>query len=165
MSDASHVQIVKVDGKNSSGYLGLVESLANYEHLAPPSEEAKARLIAAATSSPPLFQAYLALVDERPVGYITFFFTYSTFLAKPTLFLEDIFVLEEERKRGIGSKLFAFCVQEAKRHGCGRMEWTALDWNVNALDFYQRMGGKKQPWLFLRLNAEDFDEAIEKAGD
>jgi GNAT superfamily N-acetyltransferase len=153
------LKIVPVDRSNADQYVGLIKALADYEKLTPPDEGARARLIRDATSQPPLFQARLALLDGIPVGYLAFYYTYSTFLAKPTLFLEDIFVLEEHRHNGVGKALFRYCVREAKERGCGRMEWTALDWNHPAHRFYESLGGKRLDWFLFRLVEEDFDKA------
>jgi GNAT superfamily N-acetyltransferase len=152
------LMLVPVDCSNVDQYIALIEALADYEHLEPPDEGAKARLARDVTSESPLFWARIAYLDGKPVGYLTYYFTYSTFLAKPTLFLEDIFVLEQYRHRGIGKALFAYCVEEAKKKGCGRMEWSALDWNAPAHKFYEGLGGKKMPWFLFRLLAEDFDK-------
>src|SRR5690606_31687529 len=101
----------------------------------PPTAEAKDRLRRHVTSDPALFHAFLGRLEGKAVGYITYYFTYSTFLAAPTLFLEDIYVQESVRKSGVGRELFRFCVREAVNRGCGRMEWCALDWNVGAMSF------------------------------
>lgn len=156
------LRIVKVDGTNVDRYVDLIRALANFEALDPPDEDARARLIRDVTSDPPMFHAYLAMMDAVPVGYLAFYFTYSTFLARPTLFLEDIFIREEHRKKGIGKQLFRFCVQEAERRGCGRMEWTALDWNTPAHGFYEGMGASKLDWVLFRLTADDFRMALER---
>lgn len=156
------LSIVKVDRNNVDRYVELIKALADFEALDPPDEGGRARLIRDVTSDPPMFHAYLAMLDGSPVGYLAFYFTYSTFLARPTLFLEDIFILEGHRKKGIGRELFRFCVQEAERHGCGRMEWTALDWNAPAHRFYEGMGAKKMDWYLFRLTADDFRVALDR---
>ncbi len=161
--ESGSVQTVRVDRKNIEEFLRLVQEFADFERLEGPNEAARLRLKRDLIADPPMAEAFLAVLDGKAIGFATVYFTYSTFLAKPTLFLEDIFVLEEHRKRGIGSKLFSFCVQEAKRRGCGRMEWTALDWNVGAHSFYERMGGKKIPWVTFRLTENDFGEAVERS--
>ena len=158
----TEVLIVPVDARNAERYVELVEALANFEHLDPPSEEGRARLISDATSADRPFHAFLAMVDDMSVGYVTFFFTYSTFLARRALFLEDIFVLEQYRGRGIGTKLFQFCAEEAKRKGCGRMEWTALDWNEPAHRFYEGLGAKQLDWYLFRLSSDGFDAAKQR---
>ena len=87
------------------------------------------------------------------VGYAIVFETYSSFLALPTLYLEDIFVLSEYRRHGIGLKLFRYCCAEARRRGCGRMEWVVLDWNKSAIRFYNRLGAKRmKEWQLYRLH-------------
>jgi GNAT superfamily N-acetyltransferase len=141
--------------------LGLIQALADYEKLAPPDEAAQRRLLADAFADPPRFAVFLAEVsaDESggsvPAGYAIVFETYSTFLALPTLYLEDIFVLESHRNRRIGFSLFRFCIREAHRRGCGRMEWTVLDWNKPSIDFYDRQGARHLgEWLHYRLDAD-----------
>ena len=114
---------------DASPFLALIQALADYEKLAGPTEAAKERLITDAFEfQPPRFFIHLAFEDEKanpePLGYTITFFTYSTFLAKPTLFLEDLFVRPECREKGAGGALFDFQVREASRLGCGRMEWS-----------------------------------------
>jgi GNAT superfamily N-acetyltransferase len=155
------LRIVRVDRSNADRYVELIKALADFESLDPPDEEGRARLVRDLSSDPPMFHAYLALIDDVPVGYLAFYFTYSTFLARPSLFLEDIFILEEHRKRGIGKELFRFCVREAERRGCGRMEWTALDWNTPAHRFYEGLGANKLSWILFRLTREDFGKALD----
>ncbi len=158
----TEMRIVPVDATNAEKYVELVEALVNFEHLEPPNEEARGRLVRDATADERPFRAFLALADDEAVGYVTFFFTYSTFLAKRTLFLEDIFVLEQHRGRGIGTQLFRFCVGEAEKAGCRRMEWTALDWNEPAHRFYEGQGAKRLDWLLFRLSVDDIDAAKQR---
>ena len=145
--------------------LKLIRALADYEKLSPPDEAARKRLLVDAFSDRPRIEIILAEVNEggpdesraTAVGYAIVFETYSSFLALPTLYLEDIFVLEGYRKQRIGYSLFQFCVQEAHRRGCGRMEWTVLNWNKPSIDFYERQGAKHMgEWLFYRLTADQF---------
>jgi GNAT superfamily N-acetyltransferase len=147
---------------DAPAFLALIQALADYEELPGPTEEAQARLIADGFDcQPPRFFVHLAFDDENtnpePLGYTITFFTYSTFLAKPTLFLEDFFVLPAARSKGVGSALFDFQVREAKRLGCGRMEWNCLDWNTLAQGFYQKRGATHlADWWSYRLTEEDF---------
>jgi GNAT superfamily N-acetyltransferase len=136
--------------------LFLVDKLSEYEKLDPPDEEAKKRLRVDGLSEKPKYQAYIGKIGNKPVGYVIFFFTFSSFLAQPTLFLEDIFVLEEYRRQGVGKKMFNYCKQIAKREGCGRIEFTVLKWNKSAQEFYERNKAKQLDWFFYRLNREDF---------
>jgi len=141
--------------------LELIDALADYEHLPRPDPAARERLTRDALASPPRFDALLAEVDGRVVGYAIYFETYSTFLAQPTLYLEDIFVRPDARGRGAGTALFQACAREAVRRGCGRMEWQVLAWNELALGFYARW--EAQPlddWRPFRLAGE----ALRRAG-
>jgi len=144
---------------DSAGFLKLLLALANYEHLEPPNLAARRRIINDLFSKK-LINLFVA-VDKTSgqVGYALYFYTYSSFLAKPTLYLEDIFVAEKHRKRGIGKALFMACVREAKRKGCGRMEWGVLTWNINAIRFYEKLGAKRlDQWYYYRLNSETLEK-------
>jgi len=145
--------------------LQLVRGLADYEKLPPPDGAAQERLIRDMFSSPPRIQAYLAEVEGRPAGYAFVFETYSSFLALPTLYLEDLFVLPEFRNRKVGYALFTHMVAEAHRRGCGRMEWTVLDWNVLAIDFYKRLGAQHmKEWHLYRLVRTEMAQILNDAG-
>jgi GNAT superfamily N-acetyltransferase len=136
--------------------LGLIDALADFEHLARPSEDARQRLAADALANPPRYNALIARADGRAVGYAILFETYSTFLARPTLYLEDIFVLETARRLGVGRTLMRAIAREAMARGCGRIEWQVLDWNVNAQRFYDGLGARRMSeWWPYRVVAED----------
>ena len=129
--------------------LQLVDALADYESLPRPSAEAKKRLAADLDKR---FDAWIAEVDGKSAGYAFVFETYSSFLALPTLYLEDLFVLPEYRSRKVGFALFSEVLEEAKRRGCGRMEWTVLDWNELAIQFYKRAGAAHmKEWNLYRI--------------
>ena len=133
-----HALIVRrATAADAEAILQLVDALADYESLPRPSAEAKKRLAADLDKR---FDAWIAEVDGKSAGYAFVFETYSSFLALPTLYLEDLFVLPEYRSRKVGFALFSEVLEEAKRRGCGRMEWTVLDWNELAIKFYQRAG-------------------------
>ncbi len=145
----------KVCAGNFSEFLSLIRCLAAFEHLVPPDAAAEERLMADALGKTPRYEAYLAKCGEKAAGYVTFYFTYSTFLARPTLYLEDIFVLENFRGQGIGSHMLGFCRKIARERGCGRMEWMVLDWNEPAIRFYTKSGAKKLGWFVYRLDSEN----------
>ncbi|MHC1679790.1 MAG: N-acetyltransferase family protein [Methanomassiliicoccales archaeon] len=159
---AAKLEIARVTPENADDLIALITELAVFEKLDPPTLEARDRLRQHVTSDPVLFHAFLGSLDGKAVGYITYYFTYSTFLAAPTLFLEDIYVQENVRKSGVGRELFKFCVQEAIDKGCGRMEWCALNWNVGAMRFYEKLGGRKLDWTFFRLDREGLQAALSK---
>ena len=142
----------KVNDTNFVVFLNLIEKLAEYEKLSPPDAGAKARLAADARGEPPKYEAYLGKTGDIAVGYVTFYFTYSTFLARPTLYLEDIFVREECRGQGLGREMLNFCRNVARDRGCGRMEWMVLDWNLPAIRFYEKTGARRLAWYVYRLD-------------
>jgi GNAT superfamily N-acetyltransferase len=151
----------KATEADADSLLGLIDALAEYERLVPPDAEARTRLIRDMTSARPRFDAYLAEVDGEDAGYAIVFETYSSFLALPTLFLEDLFVLPRHRNRRVGFSLFTPMVGEALRRGAGRMEWTVLSWNRLALDFYERLGGHLlAEWQVYRLLRADMERIL-----
>ncbi len=79
-------------------------------------------------------------LDDLPVGFAIFFHNFSTFLGRPGIYLEDLFVLPEFRSRGIGKALLTYLAKLAVERGCGKFEWAVLDWNDSAIEFYKRLG-------------------------
>ena len=141
-----------VTKRNREALLSLVDALADFEKLARPTPAARKRLLRDCCGTRKRFDAFISFLDGKAVGYAITFKTYSSFLALPTLYLEDIFILPEYRKRGIGGKLFRHCYRRAKSNHCGRMEWVVLDWNRNAIRFYDRIGATQlDNWLLYRL--------------
>lgn len=142
----------------------LIIALAEFEKLDPPDAAAQARLFEDAFGTKPRFEPWLAFADgtREPVGYAIFLETYSSFLARPTLYIEDVFVLPEFRKQGIGGALLRKAVELAHQCGCGRVEWTALDWNVNAQRVYEdKMGAKRMSeWFLYRMTGEDMQRYL-----
>jgi GNAT superfamily N-acetyltransferase len=153
--------IRRATATDASAVLGLVDALAQYEHLDPPDAAARTRLLRDMTGDRPKIEAYLAEVEGVAAGYAFVLETYSSFLALPTLYLEDLFVLPAFRKRRVGLTLFKAMVSEAHRRGCGRMEWTVLDWNQLAIGFYRDLGARHmKEWHMYRLLRQDMERII-----
>lgn len=151
---ASSHRIRKGGPGDGPALLRLIHALARFEKLEGPDAAAEARLLEHGFGERPRFETWFVEVEgsEHPVGYAVLFETYSTFLAKPTLYLEDLFVLEDWRRRGLGKALLDHCVGLAEARGCGRMEWTCLDWNRKAQVVYEGMGARRMnEWLLYRL--------------
>ncbi len=130
-------------------FVGLVRALAAYEKLKPPTPAAGRRLVADIGKR---IRVLLGAVEGKTVAYAIYLFTYSSFLARPTLYLEDIFVLPQYRRHGMGKAFFQALLQEAKRERCGRMEWTVLDWNKPAITFYDKLGARPlDEWITYRM--------------
>jgi GNAT superfamily N-acetyltransferase len=139
----------------------LVNALAEYEKLPPPDAAAQERLSRDLWGERPRLEGWLAEVEGRAVGYAFTLETYSSFLALPTLYLEDLFVLPSARGKRVGYVLFTAMVREAHRRGCGRMEWTVLDWNTLAIDFYRRLGATHMAeWQLFRLVRGDMERLL-----
>ena len=152
-----NMTIEKLSQDNFSAFVFLIKKLAEYEQLPPPTREAEVRLRRDGLSEQPKYEACLGKLNGTYVAYAIFIPAYSSFLARPTLYLEDIFVLGEHRRKGLGGELFAFCVRTAREKGCGRVEWCVLDWNTPAIEFYKKMGGRQLDWRFFRLTEEDME--------
>lgn len=146
------LKIEKLSGKNFRHFIYLIKKLADYEKLEPPNKNAIKRLREDGLLKNPKFQAYIGKYNGKHVAYVIFYMNYSSLLAMPTLFLEDIFVLEEYREKGIGQKMFDFCVKESKARKCGRMDLCVLNWNIPAIKFYEKNGLERMDWAFYRLN-------------
>ena len=132
--------------------LKLIRGLAEYERLAHEVEATTARVRAHGFGRRRYFETIICRRGGTPVGFALYFFTYSTFLARPTLYLEDLFVLPEERGTGAGKALLRALARIAVRRGCGRLEWAVLDWNRPAIGFYKRLGAKlRRQWILTRL--------------
>ena len=131
--------------------LACIRGLAEYEKLAHEVVATEADLKKTLFGDRAYAEVLLGFEGQKPVGFCLFFHNYSTFLAKPGIYLEDLFVFEEFRGSGYGKQLLLELVKIAERRGCGRVEWQALDWNTPAHDFYENLGAFKQAeWLPFR---------------
>lgn len=153
-----HVRRARPD--DAPRFLALVHELARYEKMEGPTPEAERRLLEDAFGPRPRYDLLLA---ERQggevVGYAVVFETYSTFRARPVLYLEDVYVTPEARGAGAGRALMAHLAREALRRGCPRLAWVVLDWNRDAQAFYERLGARPaQGWLPWLVQ----DEALER---
>ena len=141
------------EARDLPAVVGLVRALADFEKLEGPDDAAARRL--ADDFAAGRYSLLVADDGERIVGYALFFFTYSTFLARPSLYLEDLFVHPGARGRGIGERFMRALAKEAVARGCGRFEWTVLDWNVEAQKFYRRLGAEvMSSWWTCRVTGE-----------
>jgi GNAT superfamily N-acetyltransferase len=151
------LRIEPISESNFNDFLFLVDKLAEYEKLTPPNEAARQRLKADGISENPKYEAYLGILAGQAVGYLIYFYNYSSFLALPTLYIEDIFILQEYRRKGIGQKMFDFCIQKARESGCGRVEWCVLTWNQPAIQFYEKNNAERLDWYFYRYEKEQIE--------
>jgi GNAT superfamily N-acetyltransferase len=147
-----NIKIRKVTKKDAKEVIRLIKELADFEKLEPPGKTATNNLIKDIYSKNSPIKVLVAKYDKQLIGYAFYFFTYSTFLAKKTLYLEDIYISNKYRSKGIGKIFFSELVKTAKKNKCGRMEWHVLDWNVNAIKFYENLGAKElKEWKYFRV--------------
>lgn len=147
------IGIRRATPRDTPTILALIGGLAHYERLTHQVEATAARLRRHGFGRRRYFETLICRRGGRAVGFALYYFGYSTFLARPTLYLEDLFVLPPERGRGVGRALLQAVAGVAVRRGCGRMEWTVLDWNRPAIRFYRRLGAElHREWLLTRLS-------------
>lgn len=133
----------------------LIRGLARFEKLEDQVALTEELLAAGLFGARPYAESVLAELDGRPAGFALFFHNFSTFLARPGLYLEDLFVVPEHRGQGIGRALLAHLARLAVERGCGRVEWAVLDWNKEAISFYERLGARANAeWTTYRVTGE-----------
>jgi GNAT superfamily N-acetyltransferase len=133
----------------------LIRDLARYEKLEHQVRGTEDDLRAHLFGPRPYAEALVCEVDGTSLGFALFFHTYSTFLGRPGLYLEDLFVLPEHRRKGYGRALILQVARLAVSRGCGRLEWSVLDWNAPAIAFYRSLGADVMPdWRICRLTGD-----------
>jgi GNAT superfamily N-acetyltransferase len=133
--------------------LRFIRELAVYERLEHEVVATEAALRAALFGPRPYAEVVLACLDGAPVGFALFFHNFSTFLGKPGIYLEDLFVRPEARGRGVGRSLLAWLARTALERGCGRLDWAVLDWNEPSIRFYHGLGALAQDeWTTMRVS-------------
>ena len=135
--------------------LRFIRELAEFEKLLHEVEATEASLRATLFGDRPYAEVVLAELDGQAVGQALFFHNYSTFLAKAGVYLEDLYVIPDARGQGVGEALLRHLAKIAVERGCGRYEWTVLDWNQRAIDFYRKMGAAPQAeWIIQRVSGD-----------
>ena len=132
--------------------LDFIRALAVYEHLEHEVVATEADLAAALGGPRPYAEVVFACIDGVPLGFALFFHNFSTFLGKPGIYLEDLFVRPEARGRGLGKRLLAWLARTALERGCARLDWAVLDWNEPSIGFYLGLGAQRlDEWTTFRL--------------
>ncbi|TMG62260.1 MAG: GNAT family N-acetyltransferase [Chloroflexi bacterium] len=133
----------------------LIRELARYEKLEHEVAATEEKVAKALFGKRPYAETLIAEVNGEPAGFALFFHNFSTFLAQPGIYLEDLFVKPEQRSHGVGRALLERLAQIAVQRDCGRLEWAVLDWNEDAIRFYERLGAKPNAeWTVYRLADE-----------
>lgn len=144
---------------DSPTILRFIRLLAEYERLADECVATEPALRKTLFGNPPAAEVALAEWKGKPVGMALFFPNYSTFLAKPGIYLEDLFVLPEFRGRGFGKALLLHVGRLARDRGCGRFDWSVLDWNTASIRFYRSLGAVPlEDWTIMRVTGEALNQ-------
>jgi GNAT superfamily N-acetyltransferase len=142
----------------------LVRELADYEKLLPEARATDADFLRELEAPNPVIRVLIAEWNGEPAGFALYFFNFSTFVGRPGLYLEDLFVRPALRSHGIGRALLRELARIAKQRDCGRMEWAVLDWNEPALRFYQTLGARQlTEWIVHRLTPVEIDKLAAEA--
>ena len=132
--------------------LSLIRELAEFERLGDEVVATAEDLDRSLFGARPAAEVVIAEVADEPVGFALFFTNFSTFLGRPGLYLEDLFVRSEHRGQGVGRALLGNLAATARERGCGRFEWAVLDWNRKAIDFYESLGARAlKEWTIYRV--------------
>ena len=142
--------------------LQFIQDLAEYEKLSDQVVATEEKLRTTLFGDKPFAEVVMADYQGQPAGFALFFHNYSTFLAKPGMYLEDLYVDQQLRGKGIGKALITFLAKLAVERGCGRLEWSVLDWNQPAIDFYQSLGAVMlHDWRINRVTGQTLSKMAE----
>jgi len=144
--------------------LQLIRDLATYERAPDEVIATEEQLVDVLFGERPAAEVLLAFEGESPVGFAVYFYNFSTWLGRPGLYLEDLFVKPEKRGKGYGRALLVELAKIARDRGCGRMEWAVLNWNEPAIKFYRALGAKPMDeWTVFRLTPEEIAKLADAA--
>lgn len=156
MVDRADFQIRRAHVDDVPVILELIRDLATYERAPEEVVATKDQLVDVLFGERPVAEVLLAFEGDSPVGFALYFYNFSTWLGRPGLYLEDLFVKPEKRGKGYGRALLVELAKIARDRGCGRMEWAVLNWNESAIKFYRTLGAKPMnEWTVFRLTREE----------
>ena len=139
--------------------LSFIKELAEYEKLSHEVEATEEILKETLFGEKSHAEVIIAYTDDKPVAFALFFHNFSTFLGRPGIYLEDLFVKPEARNKGIGKKILQYLAQLAKLRNCGRLEWWVLDWNETAISFYKKLGAiPMDEWTVFRVTGKELED-------
>jgi len=158
-TDTPGFQIKSATEPDVSVILSFVKKLAHYERLSHEVVATEKLLQETLFGERRTAEVAIGYLETKPVGFVLFFHNYSTFLGKPGLYIEDLFVDEDYRRRGYGRALLLHVARLAKERDCGRLEWSVLDWNQPAINFYKKLGAlPMSEWTVFRVAGKSLDE-------
>jgi GNAT superfamily N-acetyltransferase len=156
MKEVTEFQIRQAHVEDVPVILELIRDLATYERAPDEVTATEEQLIDVLFGKRPAAEVLLAFEGQSAVGFAVYFHNFSTWLGRPGLYLEDLFVKPEKRGKGYGRALLVELAKIARERGCGRMEWAVLDWNEPAIKFYRALGAKPMDeWTVFRLTGDE----------
>src|SRR5947199_4112883 len=155
MKQVASFKIRQADVEDVSVILELIRDLATYERAPGEVSATEEQLVEVLFGEKPVAEVLLAFEAKSPVGFAVYFYNFSTWLGRPGLYLEDLFVKPEQRGKGYGRALLVDLAKIARDRGCGRMEWAVLNWNDPAIQFYRKLGAQPMnEWTVFRLTGD-----------
>lgn len=154
----SKITIKKAEVKDIPTILNFINKLAEYEKLSKEVTATNEILEESLFGENATVFSLIGYLKNKPVTFAIYFFNYSTFLGKKGLYLEDLFVLPEYRKNGVGKQMLKHLANIALENNCGRFEWSVLDWNLPAIEFYKNLGAElKAEWITTRISGKNLE--------
>lgn len=163
LTTINEITIRKANPDDTKFIFSLIKELAIYEKLSDQVvvDEHSLRKSLFPNGDSKVAHVLIAELNGQPSAYALYFYSFSTFLGKPGIYLEDLYVKESLRGQGIGKKLLLEVIKVAKEEGLGRVEWSCLDWNTPSIKFYESLGAKSMnDWSMYRLTEEQFDDLL-----
>ncbi len=163
MSDVQNMTIRFANKTDIALILTFIKGLAEYERMPDEVVATEASLQQTLFGNHKVAEVILGFVAEQPVGFALFFHNYSTFLGRPGIYLEDLFINPEMRGKGYGKALLSYLAQIAIDRKCGRLEWSVLNWNEPAIKFYKKLGAKaRNGWTVYRVTDDPLDQLAQE---
>ena len=158
MADNNEILIRQALKEDVGLILSFIKELADYEKLSDAVTANEELLSKTLFGEESVTKSLLAFYDNKPAGFAIYFYNFSTFIGKPGLYLEDVYVKPELRGKGIGKQILIYLANIAKEKDCGRFEWSVLDWNEPSIKFYKNLGAKPMDeWTVFRLDKKGIE--------
>ena len=163
---SNNIRIEPASEGNIPLILTFIKRLADYERLAHTVVATEESLREYLFGEKRYAEVVIARLDDLPVGFALFYHNFSTFVSKPGLYLEDLFVVPEQRGKGIGNALLVYLAKLAVERKCGRFEWAVLDWNSSAIKFYESLGAVPlDDWRLFRLSGDPLTKLAKRSAE
>jgi len=166
MTTPTEFRIEPATERDVPAILILIKGLAEYEQMSHEVMATEASLRESLFGSRRVAEVVIGYAETEPAGFAVFFHNYSTFLGRPGIYLEDLFVVPQWRRRGLGTQLLCYIARQAVERNCGRLEWSVLDWNEPASNFYKKIGARAMDeWTVYRLTGDALKKLASEPGN